>query len=117
MQPLFVLVFCGLRLAASSLLCVSVCELVLTEGQEAQHRLVTAELCFQRSDCLGLCLELEELIVACRLLSYRIGELLEPPVLFVHDLSAFALEYINELCDRFLYLASDKSGVRMKTVS
>ena len=45
-------------------------------------------------------LEFNELVVTSRLLLDLIGELLQPPVFFVDDLSAFALEDADELCDR-----------------
>ena len=114
MQPLYFSPFVnGLCLTASSLLCVCSCELILAEGQEAEDVFIATELRLEYGDGLWLSLEFDQLVVTSRLLLDRVGELLQPPVFFVDDLSAFALEDANELCDRFLYL----SFRRMKTVS
>ena len=105
-QPLWLSPFVnGLCLTASSLLCVCSCELILAESQEAEDVLIATELGLQYCDGLRLSLEFDELIVASRLLLDRISELLEAPVFFVDDLRAFALEDVDELCDRFLYLS------------
>ena len=106
MQPFLFSPFVnGLCLTASSLCCVFSCELILAEGQEAEDILIATELRLEYSDGLWLSLEFNELVVTSRLLLDLIGELLQPPVFFVDDLSAFALEDADELCDRFLYLS------------
>ena len=66
-------------------------------GQEAEDILIATELRLEYGDGLWLSLEFNELVVTSRLLLDLIGELLQPPVFFVDDLSAFALEDADEL--------------------
>ena len=54
--------------------------------------------------------KLDEIIESCSLLLDRVSELLETPVLFVHDLATLGNDVVSVLLYRFLHLSLRQNG-------
>ena len=93
------------------------CVLVKTECEEADHALVTAESGLKLAYYLGVGIEFDKCVKTGRFLLDGIGQLAETPHLGVHDGGAVVGEHLRKLFYASFICSSDKTGVKMKTVS